>query len=520
MYSMKNIPFILLSGAGLLLTRPSYGQYAADAFRFSEITQTGTARFQGVGGNHAALGGDASTISGNPAGLGFYNRSELSLTPSFRNLTTTSSYLGSSSTDGKTNPNLAQASLVIAGSPQSFNSKWKRTTIGISYTRQQTFQNLFTYSGRNNRSAYIDAAVEAANRRNISSEQLDKDYDSNTLQAYSLEGAYYQLYMLNPSTAVGPPYVRYDRESPTDQLGSFESTGAHTQWNFAYAGNYDDRVYIGASIGFNRIRYNYSSSLDDRYLNGRVFKSSNHTEDLNVSGNGINATLGIIYKASPELQLGASFTSPSFMAIKETYNEIVSADVIGIPMNDPNGNPSVFVPDVTQIGLLPYDFEYAITSPLRASGGATYFVGQSGFITGTVEYVGYGGMRVSTNTLNASENTTFRNDNRREIQDTYASGVNVRLGGEYRAGMFRARAGAAYLGDAYRVKLDGINRSKMVFSGGVGFRSERFFADATAVYNSYQSAYTPYVLNNQRDFASVDITNRSINVLITLGTFF
>lgn len=517
---MKNIPLIFGASACLLLALPTKGQYAADAFRFSEITQTGTARFQGVGGNHAALGGDASTISGNPAGLGFYNRSELSLTPSFRNISTTSSYLGQTTTDGKTTPNLTQASLVIAGSPQSFNRKWKRTAIGISYTRQQSFQNVFSYAGRNNRSAYVDAAVDAANNRNISAEELDKDYDPNTMLANSLEGAYYQLYMINPSTAVGPPYVRYDRESPTEQMGSFESTGAHSQWNFAYAGNYDDRIYIGATIGFNRIRYNYTNTLDDRFVNGGVFRGSNHTEDLNVAGNGLNATLGIIYKASPELQVGASITSPTFMNVRETFNEEVSADVIGIPTTGPNGSPATFVPDVTQIGLLPYDFEYTITSPLRASGGATYFFGQSGFLTGTVEYIGYRGMRVSTNTLTASENTAFRNDNRREIEDTYGSGVNVRIGGEYRAGMFRVRAGAAYLADPYRVQLDGINRSKMVFSGGVGFRSDRFFVDATAVYNSFQSAFTPYVLNNQRDYASVDITNRSVNVLFTLGTYF
>ncbi|TDB64674.1 hypothetical protein EZE20_12705 [Arundinibacter roseus] len=505
-----------MTGAALLFALPSFGQYVTDAFRFSEINQTGTARFQGVGGNHAALGGDASTIGGNPAGLGFYNRSELSLTPSFNNLSTSSTYLNRVTTDGKLAPNLAQASLVIAGSQQGYNSKWKRTSIGISFSRQQSFQNLFTYGGRNNRSAYVDAAVDMANNRNISAEALDKDYDINTQQAYTVDGAYYQLYMINPSAAVGPPYVRYDRDSPTDQFGSFESTGAHTQWNFAYAGNYDDRLYLGASIGFNRIRYNYTSSLDDVFVNGQVFQGSTHTEDLNVTGNGVNATIGVIYKATPEIQIGASFTSPTFMGMTETFNEIISANIIGIPQQ----GGGTFVPDVRQIGLLPYDFEYSITSPLRASGGVTYFFGQKGFLTGTLEYVGYGGMRVSTNTLNATENSAFRNDNRREIQDTYTSGINVRLGGEYRAGMFRLRAGGAYMTDPYRINVDNIDRSKLFFSGGAGIRSDRFFADLTAVYSTFKSAYTPYILNNSQDYASATIDNQSVNVLITIGAFF
>lgn len=517
---MKTIKLSLLAGASLLLAFPSQGQYAADAFRFSEINQTGTARFQGVGGNHAALGGDASTISGNPAGLGFYNRSELSLSPSFRNLSNESTYLGRVQSDGKTNPNLAQASLIIAGSPNRYNSNWKRSSIGISYTRQQSFQNLFSYSGRNERSAYVDAAVEDANRRNISADALDKEYDIDSRQAFTLPGAYYQLYMINPTTAVGPPYVRYDRNNPTDQMGSFESTGAHSQWTFAYAGNYNDKVYVGASIGFNRIRYTYNSTLTDDYVNAKVIRSSTHTEDLNISGSGVNATLGVIYKATSELQIGASLTSPTFMSVKETFNELVHADIIGIPQQDANGKPIFFVPTETSVGLQPNDFEYTIQSPLRASGGATYFFGKNGFLTGTVEYVGYRGMRVSTGTLSASDNSDFRQNNRREIEDTYASGINVRVGGEYRVGTFRARAGVAYLGDPYRVKLDGIDRSKLLFSGGVGFRSDRFFADITGVYNTTKSAYTPYVLNNQSDYASTKINSQSINVLISLGTFF
>ncbi|MPR36868.1 hypothetical protein [Salmonirosea aquatica] len=517
---MKIIHISLVASGICLLALPSRGQYAADAFRFSEIIQTGTARFQGVGGNHAALGGDASTISGNPAGLGFYNRSELSVSPAFSNLSTQSTYLGRVTSDSKTNPNLAQASLVIAGSPQNYNRKWKRTSLGVSFSRQQSFQNIFSYQGRNNRSAYVDAAVDQANNRNISAEALDQEYDVDFQQATSLEGAYYQLYMINPSTAAGPPYVRYDRDSPTDQFGSFEATGAHTQWNFAYAGNYDDKVYVGASIGFNRIKYNYSSALEDQYVGGTVLRGSRHTEDLNVTGSGVNIALGVIYKASPELQFGLAVTSPTFMAIKETFNELVQADIIGIPQTDANGNPVYFVPDVTEIGLQPNDFEYTIQSPLRASAGATYFFGKNGFITGTAEYMGYRGMRVSTSTLNANDNSAFRNDNKREIEDTYTSAVNARLGGEYRAGVFRARVGFAYLIDPYRINLDNIDRSKMLFSGGVGFRNDRFFADVTGVYNAYTSAYTPYVLNNQGDYGSVEIQNRSVNVLLTLGTFF
>ncbi|WP_207508836.1 OmpP1/FadL family transporter [Telluribacter humicola] len=514
---MKKTGILIGGMAALLLSLPTQAQYAYDALRFSEMFQTGTARFQGIGGNQASLGGDASAITGNPAGLGFYNRSELSISPAFTNINTRSSYTGQVTTDGKTTPNLANVSLVIAGNPQSYNRKWKRTSIGISFSRQQSFQNLFTYRGTNNRSSFGDYVVEQANARNISAERLDMDdYNPNSNEAYSLEGAYYQLYLINPSTAVGPPYFRYDRNSPTDQIGTFESKGAHSQWTFAYAGNYADKLYIGLSLGFNRINYNYTHTLDERYTGGQVFRGLTHTEDLNVTGNGLNGTLGLIYKATPTLQLGGSITSPTFMSLRETFNEVASVDVIGIPAD----NQTTFLPDITQIPLAPNDFEYSITSPLRASGGATYFFGTSGFLSGTVEYVGYRGMRVNSRNLSGIDNTNFRNENNGEIRNTFNNTVNVRLGGEARINQFRARAGIAYLGDPYRFMLDGLDRSKLLFSGGVGFRSERFFVDVTGSYYTFKSTFTPYVLNNPNDYASVDINNRNVNVVLTLGTFF
>ncbi len=93
---------IILTAGLLSATAVSYGQYAADAFRYSDQTINGTARFQGLGGNHAALGGDASNAFGNPAGLGFYNRSELSISPSLRLLNVDGNFLGENTTANRT----------------------------------------------------------------------------------------------------------------------------------------------------------------------------------------------------------------------------------------------------------------------------------------------------------------------------------------------------------------------------------------------------------------------------------
>ena len=51
-----------------------------DVQRFSERQIIGTARYVGMGGAMTAIGGDPSAVLDNPAGLGLYRRSEISLT--------------------------------------------------------------------------------------------------------------------------------------------------------------------------------------------------------------------------------------------------------------------------------------------------------------------------------------------------------------------------------------------------------------------------------------------------------
>ena len=54
------------------------------ALRYSQNIYGGSARFTGLGGAFTALGGDVSSISLNPAGLGVYSGSQIMFTPSFQ----------------------------------------------------------------------------------------------------------------------------------------------------------------------------------------------------------------------------------------------------------------------------------------------------------------------------------------------------------------------------------------------------------------------------------------------------
>ncbi|TLV02636.1 OmpP1/FadL family transporter [Dyadobacter luticola] len=499
----------------------SHAQYAEDALRYSEMNQTGSARFQALGGNHAALGGDPSSIHGNPAGLGFYSRSEFTFSPGLTSINTKGNYLGQSYSNSKSLGNISQASLVIASQP-GFQRRWKRSSLGISFSRQQSFHDTYNYGGLNNRSAYVDKVVADANGKSTPVSQLEADFEANGSVtggpvAYSVPAAYYQMYLINPSGTSGFPYSAVDKNSVVNQFGTLDASGANTQWTIAYAGNLDDKFYIGGNIGFSRLRYKYTRTFEDSYVDSPELISVSQGEGLDVTGSGINLSLGVIYKFSPMFQLGGTIMSPTFTSIKETFTQNVSAQYVDGKVTGPDG--TLITPPYTSLPIAPNDFEYSMTSPFRGNLGATVFLQNKGFITGTVEYVGYSGMSVRTKYLNDTDNQAFKTDTKNEITDSFRNAVNFRLGAEYRANLMRFRVGGAYLMSPYQ-NSDGIQRDKFLVSAGLGVRGNKFFADLSGSLAMYESAFTPYTLSNVQDYSSVRITNKPVNAVLTLGMLF
>ncbi len=519
----------------VLLSPLAFGQgdaynYADDAFRFSDFNQSGTARFRGIGGNHAALGGDASNLSGNAAGLAFYNRSELSISPSFTFSNNQNLFLGQQTASSASKVSVGQFGAIFAGGTNG-SRRWRRTAWGITYSQSANF---FDYSDArgvniNPNSSLLQTYVNGANNAVVdnnvgySEQYLADAYFPNERRADFREAAAYGLYLIDPTTTTtpnysGPPYSRADATAQKDQRSTLSRSGTHSQWTLSYAGNLDDKLYIGGSIALTQLRYSSEFIFLETPINGRSFTNYGQTNRFNVRGNGFSASLGLIYKLTPDIQVGATVISPTISSANETFSQSLSAVAKdpGIPLQ-----PSSI--DV----ITPFDnFEYTLQTPLRASGGATYFLnkGKLGFITATAEYVGYQGMRVRTSVFNTQqENTDFKNEVRTSVQDTYQNVMNIRAGAEIRAGLLRLRAGVGYLPSAYKIDLDRVaktDRAKLLLSAGLGMRNDRFFADLSGSYLTYKSGYSPYQLNNDANSPTVSINNRSANLMLSVGVFF
>lgn len=532
---MKHLFFPI---ALVLVTTFSFGQstgfadYADDAFRFSTYTQNGTARFRGLGGNQTALGGDASNVFGNPAGLGFYNRSELSISPSLNLTSNKSTYLGGITTATNSNVNIAQAGIIFAGGSNSGNTTLRRSNFGITYSQSTNFSEQVIGAGtnRNTNSSivqpFINGANYGTNEKGYSEADLDNAYDPTTGQAQIAEAAAYRLYLINPTDlgtkGSGPPYTRLDANVPLSQRAVINRSGAHSQFTLAYAGNFNDKFYIGGALALTHLKYISDFTLTEAPVGGVTFNSYGQNNLFSVTGNGVNLSVGAIYKIDPSLQVGATIISPTFTGINESFNQSLLASP-----KDPKliaAYSSAKTPNT--IPIAGNDFEYTLTTPLRASAGATYFLndGKLGFLTATAEYVGYSGMRGNTTGYNNSAaNQDFHDGVKYNVKQTYQDIVTFRGGAEIRAGLLRLRAGAAYIPSAYKLDLDRVakaDRYTLLLSAGLGIRNQRFFADASGSYNTTKSGFGPYVLPNDADSPTVATTQNRTNITLSFGVFF
>ena len=124
-----------------MFLRSTFGALAQgemDAYKFSQYDISGTARYMSMGGAFGALGGDISSISTNPAGLGIYRSSEVLTTMSLSSVKAKTNWVGTKMDDSKTKfnfDNIAYVGYFPTGNDEGVIG-WD---VGFSYNREKSF---------------------------------------------------------------------------------------------------------------------------------------------------------------------------------------------------------------------------------------------------------------------------------------------------------------------------------------------------------------------------------------------
>ncbi|RXK47114.1 hypothetical protein [Aquirufa rosea] len=515
--------YFLTIAVGLCLPSFVFGQiysYSNLAKYFSSTYSSGTARMQALGGNYSVLGADVTSIASNPAGLGFYNRSEVHLSMAQQNSSTSSNYLGSNAKQTDALFHLPTLGLVLAGDP-NIRSKW-HGAFGISFVRHVVFTQPVYVSGVNNRSSLLDSFIEKANDKKATGASLDEEYSPASNYADSPEAAAYQAYLIDPNPSTGGvPFTRYESNLPTSQVGEVVNSGAMSSWNFGYGASYLDKLYIGAGLQFSKISSSTTSNWTEEYIGGKYVAGMNYRETLVTNGSGISLSLGMIYKWNSNLRVALNFQSPTYFdQMNERYDARISPNVNGIPSFDSNGTP-IIITRVRPVYVTPNEFTYQMTSPMTLSGGLAYFFGKRAFLSMDVAYINYPGMRVSSAELSSSANRQFQDKHNGQIKRDFDSALNVKIGTEVRVTTnWSVRAGVAQFGGGYSTTYDSMDRNSLQLSGGIGYRSSSFYLDLTVVQRSAKDGYTPYSLKNAADYSSAMLTKNNLQLMLGAGILF
>ncbi|QEC78503.1 OmpP1/FadL family transporter [Mucilaginibacter ginsenosidivorax] len=490
------IKYLLSVIAIVAITKDSFAQYSQDAIRFSTFQTGSTSRIKGIGNAGTAIGGDLSSISGNPAGLGFFTHSEASITPEFDGSKVNSTYLGQFNTDSKSNLNFSNASVVIyqrLSTPKGRDKTkgWLSINYGAAYSRTNNFYENITYGGKNPTNSIGDYYAGIANANGqVSDGGLDDwAYQQNLIDSYATTG--------------GGSEYRRNAFGTVNQLSNTIRTGGQSEVNLAFGANYSNKLYFGLGVSFSDIRYNSYNVFNEtgtanilvNNVGTDVGFNSNFIQDQVTKGSGANVKLGVIYKPVNALRLGFTFTSPTYYTIDDSYSE---------GLNTNFANNSGF-----KNGPVEYPLSYNMRTPLKLTGGAAIFIGKYGFISGDVDYIDYTTTHISSTD---SYSADFDNGN---IKALYRSTINAHIGAEARLNsMFYLRGGYGIQGSPLKTNGSDIK----TISGGVGVRFGNYYVDATYAHLSGNQTVYPYEIGTGSPGADLKKTNN--NAFLTLGYAF
>jgi hypothetical protein len=475
--------------------------YEIDGLRLSENFYGSTARNLGLAGATGSIGGDLGSISANPAGIGVFRTSELSISPTYSSLNTNSTYLNKSYSDFKPNPSLGNLGAVFTFNTGN-SSNWISFNLALGYNRVNDFSNRNSFSGVTNNTTLGNEFSYYANGKSL--DELD-DYR---------ERLAYDSYILNKSTG-NSYYTPYDSAQAVNPDGSYIRQD-HTYTREGYSGdyyigigaNYDNKFYFGATLNIRSTYYSDEvSHTESQQSNFSFLDKYTYEHTLKTWGKGFGVKIGAIYRPIELVRLGISIHTPTFTNISQEFStRMKSKTTFGTFDYVPVDNNSE--------SLAPYQDNFAATTPFRAIFSGSFMFWKYGFISADYEIADYRGISFSDG--DNQDNIAAANKN---INNAFGVTNNFRVGAEAKLNQFYLRGGFAYYQNPINTKtvnsLSIYNSADTyIYSGGIGFRTNSFFIDFAYSLLSKEENYYMY---NDPNLKPADLKSTNGSFMATLG---
>ena len=498
----------ILAMAVILNCSFAMAQTEFDALKMIQPDINGTARYMGMAGAFGALGGDASAIKDNPAGLGIYRSSEITTTLDLSLQSSKSVWNGTTANDNLDNLRFNNFSYVKAtptyrslSSDQGLlSSNWS-----FSYNRLKSFnRNSTVKSGQSSSSisdymAYFTQGITSSDLTYVSGYEPFNNINIPWISIIGYENGLIKQsatndvnsWVSNINTMVIPTYTLHE-------------TGYIDEYSIGWAGNFSNRFYLGTTLNVQSVNYNARSVYSETYGGGNTYLDNN----ISTTGTGVNLNIGAIVRPIDMLRLGVSIHTPTIYSM--TDNHYTNYNDNAITQTAPSTN-------------------YQLSSPWKFNGSAAVIIGQKGLISMEYDYALNSNAKFYDEDGNA-QSFSYENTG---IKTMLKDIQTIKVGAEYRlTENFSLRAGYAYMNgatnneEAHKVMIPNTSRTDTEYfqnnrtdyiTAGFGYREANWYIDFAYMNKSLDETFYPYNLTSVNS-ASVKTTTN--NLIVTLGLKF
>lgn len=546
----KKVFALLLCGLPLVLN----AQYAFDVLQMSQTELRGTSRFQSMAGAFGALGGDLSTLTQNPAGIGVYRNSDLGIT---FGLDFNSTKAGvDKMNETKFNVN----NVGYVGAIRLDSESVPNLNFGFTYNRLQSFNRHYTGGVADiptSMSNYI--ADEFVNVPGYTDGDLYWTDDFNPyFDGYAPWAAITTFDMptrtngyvgiINAEDGMMKGMYVFDETGRAITRGNayyeVDERGHADEYNIAFGGNIANKVYFGLDFGILDLDFRSVQSYEEDLTNAYIMADDkdlftspmtyqNTTAEWGLynykhtEGTGVNFKLGLIWRPTQALRIGAAFHTPTYYDMRDTY--YLEAKLKGFK----DANQLYYASKGSNDGY-DYSTNYTISTPWRFMGSVAGVIGTSGIVSLDYECVANETMRIGDDRGNNYPDATY------DVKTYFKPTHIIRVGGEYRVNPnWSLRAGYSIKTSQVEAGVDdydyNINTSTNNptyqydntvhnITCGVGYKYKAFYTDLAYVHkirNSVYNAFSP--INDQYGYepnVSADVKDNNNRISLTLGMRF